>query len=56
MRTLRAGVFLPPCHPNDEGPPLCIERDFQLMQCQEGRGLQRHLAAEQGRSNQEAAK
>src|ERR1700686_694890 len=30
--TLRAGVFLPPFHPNDEDPPLCMERDFQLMQ------------------------
>ena len=29
-RTLRAGVFLPPFHPNDEDPLLCIERDFQL--------------------------
>jgi len=31
-RTLRAGVFLPPFHPNDEDPLLCIERDFELMQ------------------------
>jgi len=31
-RTLRAGVFLPPFHPNDEDPLLCMERDFQLMQ------------------------
>jgi hypothetical protein len=55
MRTLRPEVFLPPCHPTDEGPR--IERDFQLMQCQaQDRGLQRHFAAEQGRSNQEAAK
>jgi len=30
-RTLRAGVFLPPLHPNDEDPLLCMERDFQLM-------------------------
>ena len=26
-RTLRAGVFLPPFHPNDEDPLLCMERD-----------------------------
>jgi len=32
FRTLRAGVFLPPFHPNDEDPLLCIERDFELMQ------------------------
>jgi len=31
-RTLRAGIFLPPFHPNDEDPLLCMERDFQLMQ------------------------
>ena len=24
-RTLRAGVFLPPFHPNDEDPLLCME-------------------------------
>jgi len=29
---LRAGVFLPPFHPNDEDPLLCYERDFELMQ------------------------
>jgi limonene 1,2-monooxygenase len=32
FRTLRAGVFLPPFHPNDEDTLLCMERDFQLMQ------------------------
>ena len=32
FRTLRAGVILPPFHPNDEDPLLCIERDFQLIQ------------------------
>src|SRR3981189_1882329 len=32
FRTLRAGIFLPPFHPNDEDPFLCMERDFQLMQ------------------------
>lgn len=31
-RNLRAGVFLPPFHPNDEDPMLCMERDFELMQ------------------------
>ncbi len=31
-RTLRAGIFLPPFHPNDEDPLQCMERDFQLMQ------------------------
>src|SRR5262249_61200330 len=31
FRTLRAGVFLPPFHPNDEDPLLCMERDFELM-------------------------
>jgi limonene 1,2-monooxygenase len=31
-RTLRAGMFLPPFHPNDEDPLLCMERDFELMQ------------------------
>ena len=32
FRTLRAGIFLPPFHPNDEDPLLCMERDFELMQ------------------------
>jgi limonene 1,2-monooxygenase len=32
FRTLRAGIFLPPFHPNDEDPMLCMERDFELMQ------------------------
>jgi limonene 1,2-monooxygenase len=32
FRTLQAGVFLPPFHPNDEDPLLCMERDFELMQ------------------------
>jgi limonene 1,2-monooxygenase len=32
FRTLRAGVFLPPFHPNDEDTLLCMERDFSLMQ------------------------
>src|SRR5215471_10356713 len=27
FRTLRAGIFLPPFHPNDEDPLLCMERD-----------------------------
>ena len=31
-RMLRAGIFLPPFHPNDEDPLLCMERDFELMQ------------------------
>jgi len=31
FRTLRARIFLPPFHPNDEDPLLCLERDFQLM-------------------------
>ncbi|HVV92165.1 MAG TPA: LLM class flavin-dependent oxidoreductase [Hyphomicrobiales bacterium] len=31
-RALRAGVFLPPFHPNEEDPMLCMERDFELMQ------------------------
>jgi hypothetical protein len=26
FRTLRARVFLPPFHPNDEDPLLCMER------------------------------
>ena len=29
---LRAGIFLPPFHPNDEDPTLCFERDFELIQ------------------------
>jgi limonene 1,2-monooxygenase len=29
---LRAGIFLPPFHPNDEDPSLCFERDFELIQ------------------------
>ncbi|MBV8577415.1 MAG: LLM class flavin-dependent oxidoreductase [Acetobacteraceae bacterium] len=32
FRSLRAGIFLPPFHPNDEDPLLCMERDFELMQ------------------------
>jgi hypothetical protein len=32
--TLRAGVFLPPFHPNDEDPLLCISRsDRAVFQC-----------------------
>jgi limonene 1,2-monooxygenase len=31
-RALRAGIFLPPFHPDDEDPMLCMERDFELMQ------------------------
>jgi limonene 1,2-monooxygenase len=29
---LRAGIFLPPFHPNDEDTTLCFERDFELIQ------------------------
>ena len=29
---LRAGIFLPPFHPNDEDPALCFARDFELIQ------------------------
>jgi limonene 1,2-monooxygenase len=29
---LRAGIFLPPFHPTDEDPTLCMERDFELME------------------------
>ena len=29
---LRAGIFLPPFHPNDEDPALLFERDFELIQ------------------------
>jgi limonene 1,2-monooxygenase len=32
QRSMRAGVFLPPFHPNDEDPMLLMERDFELMQ------------------------
>jgi limonene 1,2-monooxygenase len=32
QRSLQAGVFLPPFHPNDEDPLLCMSRDFELMQ------------------------
>ena len=28
---LRAGIFLPPFHPNDEDPLLCFDRDFELV-------------------------
>ena len=31
-RQLRAGIFLPPFHPTDEDPTLCMERDFELME------------------------
>ena len=29
---LRAGIFLPPFHPNDEDPSFLFERDFELIQ------------------------
>ncbi len=29
---LRCGTFIPPFHPLDEDPGLCIERDFQLIE------------------------
>jgi limonene 1,2-monooxygenase len=38
FRALRAGVFLPPFHPNDEDPLLCMSRDFELMQWLDGLG------------------
>jgi limonene 1,2-monooxygenase len=31
-RNLRAGIFLPPFHPTDEDPTLCMERDFELVE------------------------
>ena len=50
FRALRAGVFLPPFHPNDEDPLLCMERDFELMQW-----LDKHDYAEAWmRANREA--
>ena len=29
---LRAGIFLPPFHPNGEDPSFLFERDFELIQ------------------------
>ena len=29
---LRYGIFLPPFHPLDEDPSLCLQRDFELIQ------------------------
>ena len=29
---LRAGIFIPPHHPNDEDPTLAIHRDFELIE------------------------
>src|SRR6267142_5223557 len=29
---LRAGIFLPPFHPNDEDPTLALQRDFELVE------------------------
>jgi len=29
---LRAAVFLPPHHPNDEDPTLAIQRDMELVE------------------------
>jgi limonene 1,2-monooxygenase len=31
-RQLGAGIFLPPFHPNDEDPTLCMQRDFELIE------------------------
>jgi limonene 1,2-monooxygenase len=31
-RQLGAGIFLPPFHPNDEDPTLCMQRDFELVE------------------------
>src|SRR5262245_57134103 len=31
-RNLKAGVFLPPFHGNDDNPLILMERDFELMQ------------------------
>jgi len=30
--SLRCGTFIPPFHPLDEDPTLCLERDFQLIE------------------------
>jgi limonene 1,2-monooxygenase len=37
---LRAGIFLPPFHPNDEDPTLCFERDVELIQWLDKLGFQ----------------
>jgi limonene 1,2-monooxygenase len=31
-KQLGAGIFLPPFHPNDEDPTLCMQRDFELIE------------------------
>jgi limonene 1,2-monooxygenase len=31
-RQLGVGIFLPPFHPNDEDPTLCMQRDFELIE------------------------
>jgi limonene 1,2-monooxygenase len=31
-RDLKAGIFLPPFHSNDEDPQICFQRDFELIQ------------------------
>ncbi|MDB5409840.1 MAG: monooxygenase [Rhodospirillales bacterium] len=31
-KQLGAGIFLPPFHPNDEDPTLCMQRDFELVE------------------------
>ena len=36
---LRAGIFLPPFHPTDEDPTLCMERDFELIEWLEKLGF-----------------
>jgi limonene 1,2-monooxygenase len=38
-RNLRAGIFLPPFHPADEDPTLCMERDFELIEYLEKLGF-----------------
>jgi len=29
---LRSGIFIPPFHPLDEDPTLCLQRDFELIE------------------------
>src|SRR4051812_43537051 len=31
-RHIKAGVFVPPHHPNNEDPTLCMQRDLELVQ------------------------
>ena len=37
---IRSGIFIPPIHPVDEDPTLCIQRDLELIEYVERLGFE----------------